>query len=173
LIFEDEKNQRVVDLFLDVFRMCHTLHLGDRLALDDYTIPISDLLLTKLQVVEINEKDIRDLLAILKDHDAAHQIASGEREVIDAGYIANLCADDWGLCKTISLTLRKLLTFLPKYELEPEAKQILETRINKLLHAIEAVPKSFKWKLRDKVGEKKRWYDLPEVPIRTQSISST
>jgi hypothetical protein len=173
LIFEDAKNQRVVDLFLDVFRMCHTLHLGDRLALDVYTIPVSDLLLTKLQVVEINEKDIRDLLAILNDHDVADQIASGEKEVIDAGYIASLCADDWGLCKTISLTLRKLLTFLPKYELEPEAKQILETRISKLLHAIETVPKSFKWKLRDKVGEKKRWYDLPEIPIRTQSISST
>jgi hypothetical protein len=173
LIFEDAKNQRVVDIFLDIFRMCHTLHLGDRLALDDYTIPISDLLLTKLQVVEINEKDIRDLIAILRDHDVVERVDSGERDVIDAGYISSLCADDWGLCKTISLTLMKLLTFLPKYELEPEAKQILETRINKLLHGIEMVPKSFKWKLRDKVGEKKRWYDLPEVPIRTQSVSST
>ena len=172
LIFEDAKNQRVVDIFLDVFRMCHTLHLGDRLTLDDYTIPISDLLLTKLQVVEINEKDIRDLIAILKDHDVVDHAASGDREGIDAGYVSSLCADDWGLCKTLSLTLRKLLTFLQKYELEPEAKEILETRINKLLHAIETVPKSFKWKLRDKVGEKKRWYDLPEVPIRTQSVSS-
>jgi hypothetical protein len=172
LIFEDAKNQRVVDIFLDVFRMCHTLHLGDRLTLDDYTIPISDLLLTKLQVVEINEKDIRDLIAILKDHDVVDQVAHGEKEVIDAGYISALCSDDWGLCKTISLTLRKLLIFLPKYELEPEAKQVLETRTNKLLRAIETVPKSFKWKLRDKVGERKRWYDLPEVPIRTQSVSS-
>ena len=173
LIFEDAKNQRVVDIFLDVFRMCHTLHLGDRLTLDDYTIPVSDLLLTKLQVVEINDKDIRDLIAILKDHDVVDQVTSGEKEVIDAGYISALCSDDWGLCKTISLTLRKLLTFLPKYELEPEAKLSLETRINILLHAIETAPKSFKWKLRDKVGEKKRWYDLPEVPIRTQSVSST
>ena len=172
LIFEDAKNQRVVDIFLDVFRMCHTLHLGDRLSLDDYTIPISDLLLTKLQVVEINEKDIRDLIAILKDHDVDDQIASGDKEVIDAGYVSRLCADDWGLCKTVSLTLGKVLTFLPKYELEPEAKQMLESRINKLIHAIEKVPKSFKWKLRDKVGEKKRWYDLPEVPIRTESVSS-
>jgi len=172
LIFEDAKNQRVVDIFLDVFRMCHTLHLGVRLTLDDYTIPISDLLLTKLQVVEINEKDIRDLIAILKDHDVVDQVAHGEKEVIDAGYISALCSDDWGLCKTISLTLRKLLIFLPKYELEPEAKQVLETRTNKLLRAIETVPKSFKWKLRDKVGERKRWYDLPEVPIRTQSVSS-
>jgi hypothetical protein len=172
LIFEDSKNLRVVDIFLDVFRMCHTLHLGDRLTLDDYTIPISDLLLTKLQVVEINEKDIRDLIAILKDHDVVEKIDSRDREVIDAGYISTLCADDWGLCKTISLTLRKLTNFLSKYELEPEAKQILEARINKLLHATETVPKSFRWKLRNKVGEKKRWYDLPEVPIRTQSISS-
>jgi hypothetical protein len=173
LIFEDAMNERVVDIFLDVFRMCHTLHLSDRLALDDYTIPISDLLLTKLQVVEINEKDIRDLFAILKDHDVVDQIASGDKEVIDAGYVSSLCADDWGLCKTISLTLRKLITFLSKYELEPEAKQILESRIDKLLHAIETFPKSFKWRLRDKVGEKKRWYDLPEVPIRAQSVSST
>jgi hypothetical protein len=168
LIFEDPKNQRVVDIFLDVFKMCHTLYLGDRLTLDDYTIPISDLLLTKLQVVEINEKDIRDLIAILRDHEVVDRTPSGEKETIDAGYISALCADDWGLCKTISLTLGKLLTFLPKYELEPEAKQILETRINKLLHSIETVSKSFKWKLRDKVGEKKRWYDLPEIPIRTQ-----
>jgi hypothetical protein len=168
LIFEDSNNQRVVDIFLDVFKMCHTIYLGERLTLDDYTIPISDLMLTKLQVVEINEKDIRDLIAILRDHEVVDHASSGEKEALDAGYISALCADDWGLCKTLSLTLRKLLTFLSKYELEPEAMQILETRINKLMRAIETVPKSFKWKLRDKVGEKKRWYDLPEVPIRTQ-----
>ena len=168
LIFEDSKNQRVVDIFLDVFKMCHTLYLGDRLTLDDYTIPISDLLLTKLQVVEINEKDIRDLIAIVRDHEVVDHAPPREKEVIDASYVSALCADDWGLCRTLSLTLKKLLTFHSKYELEPEADQILETRISKLLHEIETVPKSFKWKLRDKIGEKKRWYDLPEVPIRTQ-----
>src|SRR5712692_8084606 len=135
LIFEDANNQRVVDIFLDVFRMCHTLHFGNRLTLDDNTITISDLLLTKLQVVEINEKDIRDLIAILKDHDVVDDIASGDKEVIDVGYITRLCAEDWVLCKTISLTLRKLLTFLPKYEIDAKAKQVLETRINKLLDA--------------------------------------
>src|SRR5437660_4033914 len=105
LIFEDAKNQRVVDIFLDVFRMCHTLHLGDRLSLDDYTIPISDLLLTKLQVMEINEKDIRDLIAILKDHDVDDQIAPGEKEGSDAGYVSRPGAGDWGWCKAGSLTL--------------------------------------------------------------------
>ena len=173
LIFEDSKNQRVADIFLDVFKMCHTLHLGDRLALDEYTIPISDLLLTKLQVVEINEKDIRDLIAILSDHEVVEYPTPGDREVIDTRYISALCGDDWGLCKTLSLTLRKLLAFLSKYELDQDAKQLLENRINRLLLAIENVPKSLKWKLRDRVGEKKRWFDLPEVPIRTESVSST
>ncbi|HEV2120096.1 MAG TPA: hypothetical protein VGS11_08350 [Candidatus Bathyarchaeia archaeon] len=173
LIFEDSRNQRVVDIFLDTFKMCHTLHLTNRLTLDEFTIPISDLLLTKLQVVEINEKDIRDLIAILSDHEVVENPSSGDREVIDTSYISNLCADDWGLCKTLSLTLAKLLAFLSKYELEPEAKQILGSRINRLIQTNETVPKSFKWKLRDKVGEKKRWYDLPEVPIRTESVSST
>ena len=170
LIFEDEKNQRVVDIFLDTFKMCHTLHLGYRLTLDDYTIPISDLLLTKLQVVEINEKDIRDLIAILRDHDVGDQTGQVDKEVIDSAYISGLCAEDWGLDRTISLTLNKLLTFMSKYDLDAEAKQILKTRINKLRQSIDTAPKSFKWKLRDKVGEKKRWYDLPEVPIRTQSV---
>src|SRR5438128_9383130 len=152
LIYEDGKSQRVVDIFLDVFRMCHTLHLGDRLTLDDYTIPVSDLLLTKLQVVEINEKDIRDLIAILKNHVVYDQIVPGDKEVIDAGYVSRLCADDWGLCKTISLTLGKVLTFLPKYELEPEAKLLLESRINKLLHTIKTVPKSLQRQFRYKFG---------------------
>lgn len=172
LIYEDEKNQRVADVFLDIFKMCHILHLGDRLTLDEYTIPISDLLLTKLQVVEINEKDIRDLIAILRDHDIVDQVRQGDKEVTDAAYISRLCAEDWGLDRTISLTLKKLLTFLSKYELDDEAKQILQTRITKLRQSIDMAPKSFKWKLRDKVGEKKRWYDLPEVPIRTQSVGS-
>ncbi len=69
LIFEDPESERRVDIFLDVFHMCHTLHIGKRLALDDYTIPITDLLLTKLQIVEINEKDVRDIIAILRDHE--------------------------------------------------------------------------------------------------------
>src|SRR6266702_2408618 len=162
-----KQGREIRKLFLDLGyepnQRFNALHGATRLIFEDAK---------NQRVVEIDEKDIRDLIAILKDHDVVDHAASGDKEVIDAGYISSLCADEWGLCKTISLTLRKLLAFLQKYELEAEAKKILETRINKLLHAIETVPKSFKWKLRDKVGEKKRWYDLPEVPIRTQSVSS-
>jgi Uncharacterised nucleotidyltransferase len=170
LIYEDEVNQRVVDIFLDIFKMCHTLELGKRLELDDYTIPISDLLLTKLQVVEINEKDVRDLVAIIEDHPVETKMANSEREKIDADYIASLCSEDWPLCTTVTLTLKKIPGFFSKYELTEQEKATVKDRIDSLLAAIEAAPKSLKWRLRAKVGEKKRWYDLPEVPIRTQRV---
>ncbi len=167
LIFEDPVNQRIVDVFLDVFKMCHTLEIGKRLQLDEYTIPISDLLLTKLQIVEVNEKDIRDLVAILQDHQVLASVPRGDRESIDAGYIADLCSGDWGLEKTITLTLKKIPSFLSRYDLEEQAKKVIEERVDALQQQIAGGQKSFKWKMRDRVGEKVRWYELPEVPIRT------
>ena len=167
LIYDDTANKRSVDVFLEIFKMCHVLPIGKRLILDEFTIPITDLLLTKLQIVEANEKDIRDLIAILSDHEAEMTIAPSQREVIDAGYIASLCSSDWGLQKTVTLTLNKIPAFLSRYELDPSSEHLIRARIEKLLRAIDEVPKSLKWKLRDAIGEKKRWYDLPEVPIRT------
>jgi len=167
LIYEEPVNQRVADVFLDVFKMCHILQIGKRLELDEYTIPITDLLLTKLQIVEVNEKDIRDLVAILQDHPVAASVQPGDRETIDAGYIAELCSGDWGLEKTVTLTLKKIPNFLPRYDLDPQTKTGFEGKITQLLTTVSGRQKSLKWKLRDAVGERVRWYDLPEVPIRT------
>ncbi len=167
LIYDDPVNNRAVDVFLDVFKMCHTLQIGQRLALDDFTVPITDLLLTKLQVVEANEKDVRDLIAILTDHEIENAPNSGNKETIDAGYIARLCSEEWGLEKTITLTLKKITNLLPNYDLEDETRRQVSERIKRLLKRIQEEPKTFRWKLRDKVGERKRWYDLPEAPIRT------
>lgn len=167
LIYDDASNGRSVDVFLGIFKMCHNLLIGKRLNLDEYTIPITDLLLTKLQIVETNEKDIRDLIAILHDHEVGKEVAPSERQVIDAGYIGKLCSNDWGLQKTITLTLKKIPAFLSRYGLDPSSEELIQARIEKLLKIIDTVPKSLKWKLRDTVGEKKQWYELPEVPIRT------
>ena len=167
LIYDDPANKLSVDVFLEIFKMCHVLPIGKRLILDDFSIPITDLLLTKLQIVEANEKDIRDLIAILSDHEVEKAVAPSQREVVDAGYVASLCSNDWGLQKTITLTLKKIPPFLSRYGIDPSSEQLIRARIEKLLRAIDEVPKSLKWKLRDAIGEKKRWYDLPEVPIRT------
>ncbi len=170
LIFEDPANQRRADIFLDILHMCHTLHIGKRLAQDDYTITISDLLMTKLQIVEINEKDVRDIIAILQDHDVANSVAPGDKEKIDSNYIAGLCASDWGLDTTITLTLKKIPGLITRYDLAESEKATVQERINRFLEAIEDAPKSLKWKMRAVVGEKKRWYDLPEPPVRTQPV---
>ncbi len=156
-----------LDVFFDIFKMSHTLHLEERLSLDEYTIPITDLLLTKLQVVETNEKDIRDLIAILTDHNVLDSMAPGEKEIIDAGYVARLCSNDWGLEITITLTLKKVTDHSPDYDPDLAQVKLVQDRVDSLKQSIEREPKTLRWKLRARIGERVRWYDLPEVPIRT------
>ncbi len=170
LIFEGTAQQRRVDIFLDVFHMCHTLHIGKRLTLDDYTIPITDLLLTKLQIVEINEKDVRDIIAILYDHEVVDAPLQEDKEKIDGNYVAGLCSDDWGLCHTITCTLKRIPGFVSQYDIASEELAIVDNRIAQLLKLVEDVQKSLKWKLRAAVGERARWYDLPEAPVKTQQV---
>jgi len=158
LIFAHPDKQIDVDIFLDIFQMCHKLSFSNRLHLDDYTIPLSDLLLTKLQVVQLNEKDVKDIYSILYDHEVAYSV---DKEVIDAGRIVDICADDWGWYKTVMMTLDKCLGMTDKY-LSGEEHGKVEARIEQLKQDIEAAPKTVRWKLREAVGEKVRWYDLPE-----------
>ncbi len=167
LMYAGRTGRGSLDVFLDIFKMCHTLYLGERLTLDDYTIPITDLLLTKLQIVEANEKDIKDLIAILRDHKVEDSIAQGEKETIDAGYVANLCSNDWGLERTITLTLKKVADHLPDYDWDREQVKLVQDRANLLKQIIQKGPKTLRWRLRAKIGDRVRWYDLPEVPIRT------
>ncbi len=126
--------------------------------------------MTKLQIVEINEKDVRDIIAILQDHDVANLVAPGDKEKVDSNYVAGLCASDWGLDKTITLTLKKIPDFITRYDLTESEKGVVQQRVDHLLEAIQHAPKSLKWKMRAVVGEKKRWYELPEPPVRTQQV---
>jgi len=148
-----------VDIFLDVFPMCHELNFVGRLEKDEYTVPLPELLLSKLQVVQLNEKDVKDLYAILQDHDVAESDAP---EVVDLRFITRLCGRDWGWYKTVTLNIDKLLALADDY-LEPgQAKDVITGRLRRLKEAIEAAPKSVKWKARALIGERVRWYDLPE-----------
>ncbi|NIM92424.1 MAG: hypothetical protein GTO18_01750 [Anaerolineales bacterium] len=148
-----------IDVFLDVFPMCHELNFLGRLELETYTIPLPDLILSKLQVIELNEKDVRDSLAVLYDHEIGE---STDREVLDIGYITSICGNDWGWYKTITTNLDTVLKFSDEYLETDEMKEITKKRLHQMLDAIEATPKSTKWKLRAKVGERVRWYELPE-----------
>lgn len=145
-----------VDIFLDVFQMCHRLSLVGRLEKHEYTLPLADLLLTKLQIVQLNEKDLLDILALLKDYPLGSEPAG-----IDPDPIVRVCAADWGWYRTATLNLDRVLQLAPRYLDEAEFG-LVAGRIRELRNQVEAAPKSVLWRARAAVGERVRWYDLPE-----------
>jgi len=159
LIFNDVVNGRRIDVFLDVFEMCHRFDLRDRLLIDKYTISLADLLATKLQVVEITEREYRDIIALFHDHDVGDSDAP---ETINGRYLARLCARDWGIYKTFMMTLSNVLPEVSHYQLDAESQQIVCKHIQDLQARIENEPKNTRWKIRANIGEKVRWYELPE-----------
>ncbi len=138
--------------------MCHELNFAGRLEVDEYTVPIEELLLSKMQVIELNEKDIKDSFAMLVDHDIAEV---DDRETIDSRFIAKLCSDDWGWYKTLTMNIDKITDLAPDF-LDEKEREVVVDRLGRLRRVIEEAPKSMKWKMRARVGEKKRWYELPE-----------
>lgn len=160
LIFNDIEHQRRVDIFLDIFEMCHKFNFKDRLEIDKYTISLADMLATKLQIIEINDKDLKDLLSMFVDHDVGKDESP---ELINGTYLAKMSSDDWGVCRTFTMNLERLLGTINDRSLEESQKQVVIERIDKLRRMIEESPKSFRWKMRAKVGDKMRWYELPEA----------
>ena len=158
LLFFDDDHGRQVDVLVGVFRMCHEVPIGDRLAAEPLTIPLAELLLTKLQIVELNEKDVRDAIALLHDH----PVEEKDGDAINAARIAQLCAADWGLWRTFTANLDSLKGHLGGYDLPGEDEKRIEGRVRELQERIEVEPKPFAWRMRAKIGDRKRWYDLPE-----------
>jgi hypothetical protein len=155
LYFFDGSNGKQVDVFIDVIRMSHVIDLRGRLGHGGPCATPSDLLLSKLQIVEVNKKDLVDVTALILDH----PIRSNDDEAIDAEYVARLACDDWGLCRTLQLNLEKLRHTVGELDVD---RDIVNSRIDELWAAVEAQPKPLKWRLRAQVGDRVRWYELPE-----------
>jgi len=137
-----------LDVFVERFEMCHRLDLGSRLRLDSPTITVTDLLVTKLQVVELNEKDSRDIAELLRHH----SLGTGDGDHIDADYLGALIGDDWGLWRTLTGTLERLPALVPDVGEQAAA-----------VHGVlDEAPKGRRFRMRAKVGERKRWYELPD-----------
>lgn len=160
-LYFDESGTRQVDIFVSHFKMCHELPLGKRLAVDSPTIPLAELFLTKAQIVELNHKDMLDLLALLADH----PVGPTDDETINSDVIARLCGADWGLCKTVSLTLDKIDSSIDVEAGELDHNPIRD-RVTAIRRVIDDAPKSMRWKARARVGERMAWYELPEDPRR-------
>ncbi len=153
LVFYDETNGRKLDVFMGDFSMCHVIPIADRLELEPLTVPLAELMLTKLQIVELTERDQRDIYNLIYHHDI---------DDLDAGYIAGLCARDWGLWRTTKATIERCLANMGSYALAPAAASTIAERLKVLWKRIEDAPKTTKWKLRNRVGDRVRWYEEPE-----------
>lgn len=162
-LYYDLERQRQVDIFIGDFAMCHKIPLQSRLQVDAITIPLAELFLTKAQIVQINDKDVLDLYAMLVDF----AISDHDGDTINGARIADLSARDWGLYTTISVTLDLLKERLPLSKLDPAQRQTVSERIIALQTMMDQAPKTTAWKLRAKVGKRVRWYDLPEEVQRT------
>jgi hypothetical protein len=158
MLFHDLEHGRQVDVFVGSFRMCHQIPFGDRLKPGEQTVPLAELLLTKLQIVELNEKDVRDTVLLFH----GHEVTADDGDTLNGARIGELCAGDWGLWRTITANLQRCREMLGEYDLPEADRERIGSRIDAVLERIEQAPKSRGWKLRAKIGERKRWYELPE-----------
>ncbi len=151
LIFDDPAQGRHVDVFLDVLRMCHDLDFRRRLNLDAQTLPLADLLLSKLQIVEMTERDALDTLAILRDQ----TLRDGDEAGINLRRLAEVCGGDWGWWRTTGDNLEKL-------SVRSAGFADCREQVLRLRQFLRDVPKSPRWRARAVIGDRKRWYELPE-----------
>ncbi len=157
-LFYDVANQRQIDVFVGTFTMCHRLPIAARLEREAVTVPLAELLLSKLQIVKLNEKDERDIFALL----CGHPVGDGDGETINADYIATLCAEDWGLWLTCKMNVERARSALPDYVPDAERQAVMADRLQSLWERIEAAPKSRRWRIRARVGDRIRWYEDPD-----------
>jgi hypothetical protein len=171
--FVDEARSRPVDLLMDKLEMCHRLEFANRLSVSTPTLPVADLLLSKLQIVKINRKDVLDALVLLAEHplgpdDGAVDSSAG-LGAISLPRILSFTSNDWGWWRTVTGNLEKLRQFLEtdfkETDLDVGARPVrydAMSQVNDLRAAIEAAPKSTRWRLRAVVGERAPWHMEPE-----------
>jgi uncharacterized protein YciU (UPF0263 family) len=147
-----------VDVFVDRLEFCHRIDLDGRLELHPTTLAPVDLLLAKLQIVERNRKDLVDAALLLLNFD----LVPDDPSAIELDRILAITADDWGFYTTARDFLDVLQASLPGLGFEPPAQARIGDRVHQLSAAIDAAPKSFRWRARERVGRRVRWYRVVE-----------
>jgi len=146
----------MAEIFFDRLTMNHIIPYNKRLEADFPTTPLAELLLQKIQMVRMNEKDIKDAIILLR----SHEIGSDDQEKINKFAIGASLLKDWGFYYTATGNLKKIGESLQRYKvLAPEDRQAVRDRIDELLDYLEKEPKGMKWKTRALVGSKVKWYN--------------
>ncbi len=160
-IFFSADNSLHSDIFYDVLEFSHAIGFKGRLEIDYPTISLVDLFLEKMQIFQINKKDIIDTIMLLCEH----AVGSTDNEEINIDYLSKTCKSDWGLWKTLTANLDKIDRLLDKYNfLSTDHKRIVRERLHCIKQRIDDEPATIGWKLRSRIGERVKWYrDVDEV----------
>ncbi len=160
-IFDKPEAGLHVDVFYEKLDFCHTIYWKDRLEADSPTIPLAELLLEKMQIVQINEKDVIDTIMLLLEH----PLGDIDKETINIKRVAVICANDWGFWRTVTMNLEKVRALAQHYpQLTDEQKAKVESQVKDAMDRLDKEPKSMGWKLRARVGDRVKWYkDVDEV----------
>ncbi len=155
MIFNHPSNSLHVDIFFDRLNFCHEINWEGRLEQDYPTIPLAEMLLEKMQIVKINEKDIIDTIMLLLEH----PLGDHDRETINIALISRLCAADWGLWRTTTMNLSKVRDLAQGYDqLSQQDKVHIAARVEEALAIINTTPKTLAWKVRSAIGDSVKWY---------------
>ncbi|MFW9967780.1 MAG: hypothetical protein ACFFEA_11565 [Candidatus Thorarchaeota archaeon] len=161
MIFTNNVDGRHVDVFLDRLEMCHKIEYKKRLEIDKPTVPLAELLLQKMQIVKISQKDIIDTTMLI----LAHEIGESDENTLNAKYVSDILSKDWGFYHTVTTNLERVATLMQEFEvLDENEKKTVKDRINELLRIFEDTPKSKGWKMRARVGTSKKWYRDVDTP---------
>src|SRR4030095_12986210 len=146
-----------VDVFADELYFCHRIPFKGRLDLDSPTISTTDLLLEKMQIVEINLKDFKDTVMLMLDPPLSTQEVGPK--AIDVTYITDMMRQDWGFYYTFTTNLKRVPDYFGEFpSIEDRHRAVVQHRVKALLDAIESAPKTFGWKMRSKIGTRSLWY---------------
>ena len=161
MVFHDPVFGRHTDVFFNTLDFCHPVNFAGRLEAEEFTLPLAELLLEKMQIVQINEKDLIDSIMLLREHPIGDQ----DHETVNAVVITRTLGNDWGFWRTVTGNLKVLDETLDHYDgLSQEDRRIVRARIKELEARIESQPKSLIWKARARIGERVKWYkDVEEL----------
>jgi hypothetical protein len=161
MIAENPSTGLHLDVFLDKLEFCHTVPWKGRLEIDEDTIPLAEMLMQKMQIVEINEKDLIDTIMLLLEH----PLGDEDHDTINIGRVAGICSKDWGWWRTLTMNLDKVRQMATHYEqLSSHEKTRVADQVQTALDRIDGESKSTAWKLRARIGDRKKWYrDVGEL----------
>lgn len=161
LVFDHPETGFHSDIFFDNLDFCHVLPLRDRLDIDNLTIPLAELFLEKMQIVQINKKDIVDTIMLIREH----PVGKNDEETINGPIIGCVLATDWGFWRTVTMNMEKVKATLEQTDLlEDVDKNDVREKLQQIQKYIDDTPKPLAWKIRSKIGDKIKWYkDVDEL----------